>query len=561
MTEPIRSEASSNPLFDELEELSEALEAPKLPEPLASDDILETPEGTLQVRRFLGRQASINLYDARFQQDQDALLREAEVGACADRLRREFELLCSVSCPMLPRSLAHLEKNGRFYFATETITGSSLAEALASESLGPLQFLTALAQVAFAASQLHAQGWAHLAIRPATVVLGKPIRLTDLAHATRLGQRPPAPFYYSGYSAPELLAEVPIDARADVYSIGALLFHAVSGYPIPESGAVLTGWTPKLSIPGVPQILHKCLGPVDTRYAAVVELHQDLLRLLRRCGPRIRHEHAFATTIGLDPTRTANEDACGTISRQVSSEESSQEWSLVAVADGMGGMDAGEVASAVAVETVLAEFMTALNGGGITRPEEQTNLVIELVKKANSKVYDALNARQAKGGCTLVCALLIDSRLAIAHVGDCRVYLVRGREMRLLTRDHSVAMSLVMQGEIDISQLRTYPDRSNITRSLGDRPTLPAHYVDTLVHTTGKEVMDLRAGDTLLLCTDGFWEPVIEDSAAETISEAGGDLDDAATRLLDSVIKNGAPDNATVSLLRIHKVAQFPQRV
>ena len=83
-----------------------------------------------------------------------------------------------------------------------------------------------LTQVAYAVCQLHSQGWAHLALRPTAIVLGKPIRVVDLGYATRIGQKPPAPFYFAGYSAPELLTDRPIDARADIYSIGALLFHA-----------------------------------------------------------------------------------------------------------------------------------------------------------------------------------------------------------------------------------------------------------------------------------------------------------------------------------------------
>lgn len=560
MTEPSQSEGGDNSPF-ELEELSEALESPALSEPLSAGTVLESSCSTLRVETFLGRRGSINLYEAVFQQDRDAWLREADSVVAADRLRHEFEVLAAVSCPMLPRPFAQFEKDGRTYVATEPLSGTTLAEAFTSENIGPLQVLTALAQLAFAVSQLHSQGWSHLAIRPSAVVLGKPIRLIDLGHSTRLGQRPPTPFYFSGYSAPELLTDSPLDGRADIYSIGAILFHAVSGYPISESGAVLTGWNPKLALPGVPQILHKCLGSVDARYATVVDLHRDLLRLLRCCAPRLRHEHGSATTIGLEPTRTANQDACGFISTQIASEETTQARSLIVVADGMGGMDAGEVASAVAIDTVLAEAASALATSADTGPDEQAQLVIDLVKKANGRVCDALDAKQARGGCTLVCALVIDTRLAIAHVGDCRIYLIRGGEMKLLTRDHSIAMSLVMQGQLDISELRSYPDRSNVTRSLGERHMLPGHYVDTLVQTTGKEILDLRAGDILLLCTDGFWEPVLEESAVATLAEAGVDLDDAATRLIGSAIKNGAPDNATVSLLRIHEASQFAQRV
>ncbi len=188
-------------------------------------------------------------------------------------------------------------------------------------------------------------------------------------------------------------------------------------------------------------------------------------------------------------------------------------------------------------------------------------MAADWVRKANEKVCDAMEAKQAKGGCTLVCAFVLEKRLTVAHVGDCRIYLIRDGSIQTLTRDHSVAMSLVMQGELDISQLRAYPDRSNVTRSLGERKRLPGHYVDTLAQTTGKESMELRAGDILLLCSDGLWEPVIEQAMIEVLAEKTLDMKAAADNLIALALQNGAPDNATVSLLRIDEGPQTQSKV
>ena len=206
-------------------------------------------------------------------------------------MRHEFEVLSAIKCPMFPQAFACWDKDSRTYFATEPVTGRTLGDAISSNELTPPQVISLLAQVAYALCQLHSQGWLHLSLRPAVIVLGKPIRVLDLGHSTRIDQKPPTPFYFAGYSAPELLADGAIDARADIYSIGALLFHAMSGYPIAESGAMLSGWQPETPIAGVPQILHKCLGPLDTRYATMAELHQDLVRLARMrppCSLRVR---------------------------------------------------------------------------------------------------------------------------------------------------------------------------------------------------------------------------------------------------------------------------------
>jgi len=311
----------------------------------------------------------------------------------------------------------------------------------------------------------------------------------------------------------------------------------------------------------VQQTLHKCLGPLDTRYATMAELHQDLVRLARRCAPRIRYECVSATTIGLEPTRTVNQDAYGSSCVQFESEAGALSWAVTTVADGMGGMAAGEVASAVAVNTVLTEAMAALAASPKLTAEEQAQITANWVRKANEKVCDAMEAKQARGGCTLVCAFLLEKRLTIAHVGDCRIYLIRDGSIQTLTRDHSVAMSLVMQGELDIGQLRGYPDRSNVTRSLGERKKLPGHYVDTLAQVTGKESMELRAGDTLLLCSDGLWEPVIEQTVVDVLAEKAPDMKAAADELIALALQNGAPDNATVSLLRIDEASQTQSKV
>ena len=206
---------------------------------------------------------------------------------------------------------------------------------------------------------------------------------------------------------------------------------------------------------------------------------------------------------------------------------------------------------ATAVNTVLTEATAALAAPANLSAEEQAQMTAEWVRKANDKVCDAMEAKQARGGCTLVCAFVVEKRLTIAHVGDSRIYLIRDGSIQTLTRDHSVVMSLVLQGQLDISELRGYPDRSDITRSLGERKNLPDHYVDTLAQTTGNESMELRAGDTLLLCTDGLWEPIIEQTVVDALTETAPNVKAAADKLIALVLQNGAPDNATVSLLRI----------
>ncbi len=384
-------------------------------------------------------------------------------------------------------------------------------------------------------------------------MLGKPLKLTDPINATRLREVPAGRYYHAGYSPPELLKEEPIDVRADIYSVGAMLFHAVYGRPIAETGTELMTWEPPVPIAGVPQILHRCLCERESRYARMEELHQDLLRLARRIAPTVRHSIAAATSIGLEPTRTTNQDAFGHLSGRAASEGGEWVWSVVCVADGMGGMEAGELASEAAVEAVLDRAAAWFSPRRSPTQEEHVQEIRRWAQAANEKVCSALEGRGARGGCTLVCACLVGRRLAVAHVGDCRIYLIKDDEIELLTRDHSLPMALVQQGEIPIEAVRSHPDRSRVLRSLGDRRPMPDYFIDSLEQATGAATMELHPGETLMLCSDGVWEPLNEDSILEIVRRHRSNLHAAADSLLAATLGKGAPDNATVLLLRVEE--------
>ena len=159
---------------------------------------------------------------------------------------------------------------------------------------------------------------------------------------------------------------------------------------------------------------------------------------------------------------------------------------MACVADGMGGMEAGEAASEAVVQSVEAKAQAAFSARSLLSPEAHASAVKKWAHEANDGVISALEKRKAKGGSTMVCACLVGNRLAISHVGDCRLYLIRAGEARLLTRDHSLAMALAMQGEIQLDEVRKHPERSRVTRSLGERRPMADYLVDTLGAGHGK---------------------------------------------------------------------------
>jgi PPM family protein phosphatase len=548
--------SNTDPLMGSLEELSEPLEQTEVEAKLLPSGTTLAPEDEEPIRivRLLRDSFPLRLlrlYEAKQDEDEEALWLWESEGESSSLLTNEGALLREVRCPMLPRVQASFSLGGRCYLATESCSGETLAELLSRGKLDPPRAVSILSQVAFALTKLHEAGFVHLGLRPAVVIPGRPTKIVDFSDVTRVGQTPARRFYYAGYSAPELLREEPADVRSDIYALGALLFQVVGGTPIAESGVELMAWDPETPVAGVPQILSRCLGDKDTRYSSAAELHRDLVRLVKRLTPPVRYVLGAATSIGLEPSRTTNQDAFTYCLGTCACEEETQNWLMACVADGMGGMDAGEAASGGAVKSVEAKAQAAFSARSLLLPEVQVTEVKKWAHEANEGVMSALEKRKAKGGSTMVCACLIGNRLAISHVGDCRLYLIRAGEAQLLTRDHSLAMALAMQGEIKLDEVRKHPERSRVTRSLGERRPMPDYLVDTLEQVTGKPTMELEAGDTLLLCSDGVWEPLSDEELLSYVASHEWDLNAAAEAIVRATLARGGGDNATAVLVRL----------
>jgi PPM family protein phosphatase len=208
---------------------------------------------------------------------------------------------------------------------------------------------------------------------------------------------------------------------------------------------------------------------------------------------------------------------------------------LFVVADGMGGAQAGEVASAIAVEA----FEQGLPDSG--SPEER---LADRVREANRRIFERAQAdhERAGMGTTLTAAYLDDAALAIAHVGDSRAYLFRNGSLERLTEDHSLVEELVRQEKLTPEQAAEHPQRSIITRALGPEASV---LVDTWTYP-------VRAGDVLLLCSDGLTTMVSEERVAQILA-ASSSLAAAADALIDAANRAGGRDNITVVLFRLEE--------
>ena len=214
---------------------------------------------------------------------------------------------------------------------------------------------------------------------------------------------------------------------------------------------------------------------------------------------------------------------------------------LFVVADGMGGAQAGEVASQLAVE----EFHEALPDAGSA--EER---LTDRIRAANRRIYDLSRTQHehAGMGTTLTAVYLDDDRLAVAHVGDSRAYIFRDGELTRLTQDHSLVEELVRQGKLTEAQAAEHPQRSIITRALGIEGDVE---VDTWSYA-------MRAGDVVLLCSDGLTSMIGEEQIARILS-GEMNLDRAADGLIGAANDAGGRDNITVVLFRLEEVGGPPE--
>ena len=207
---------------------------------------------------------------------------------------------------------------------------------------------------------------------------------------------------------------------------------------------------------------------------------------------------------------------------------------LFAIADGMGGAQAGEVASGLAA-AVLEEAT------GDERGEER---VASLIQEANRRVFQRSNEDAATSGMgtTMTVALLdnADGTIAFGHVGDSRAYRVRGGELEQLTDDHSLVGELVRSGRLSPEEAESHPQRSVITRALGTEPDVD---VDTFT-------VEAESGDIYLLCSDGLTDMTSTRDILAAV-EASRDLDDAAHALVSAANAGGGEDNITVVLFQI----------
>jgi protein phosphatase len=260
---------------------------------------------------------------------------------------------------------------------------------------------------------------------------------------------------------------------------------------------------------------------------------EDALEIVSQTNPGMVRSH--------NEDSVAQELACG----------------LVVLADGMGGYNAGEVASGIAVSVVATEVCQHLQNASPTDRDETSGeelgvvLLRDNIQRANASVFHAAQSQPqyAGMGTTIVSGLFYDNRVVVGHVGDSRMYRLRGETLETITRDHSLLQEQIDGGMISVEDARRSKNKNLVTRAVGiDAEVIPEIHVH-----------DVLIGDIYLLCSDGLNDMLEDEDIQSTLYAMQGNLPLAAEQLIQMANDNGGRDNVSVILVKVNGEFAMPR--
>jgi serine/threonine protein phosphatase PrpC len=257
------------------------------------------------------------------------------------------------------------------------------------------------------------------------------------------------------------------------------------------------------------------------------------MKLVKDMAIRPGVELASLSDIGCQ--REQNEDCFG-YWESASDQQFEGKGRLAIVADGMGGYEGGQEASRIAVDTVRETYETAPGS-------DPQAALLEALQRAHERIRDFANHNPELMGMGTTCtaAALTQGKLYFAHVGDCRLYLLRGSQIQQLTRDHSYVKRLVDSGYLKPADAESHPQRHILTAALG--------VGEELTPDVPSDPLVLQEGDVLLLCTDGLWGVVRDEELRDIIASHSPEA--SCHEFVELAKKRGGPDNITVQILRV----------
>jgi serine/threonine protein phosphatase PrpC len=454
-------------------------------------------------------------------------------------------LSLTLNHPSFVRALDGFAHDDRVYlvYADESLV--PLSERKGGLRMEEPEAIAAAVQVCQAVSVLARRGLRLNDLCPqslATDALGR-IRVAGLDYVTNDDEISAEPVLNDGYTAPEIYRGKRVDKRADVFSVGALLYTFLTGERLAceswrgEAGTV-SFYPPHVVTPALEQAVRRALSfEPRERWATADDFKAELLKL----GAALTIRAAALTDVGM--VRDHNEDSVLALEVVRDTIVNPMRMHLYVVADGMGGAEAGEIASALAVDAVRGAVENGLCGAdaGADHPA----LLKAALEEANQRIleYQAAHPESRGMGSTAVALLISEAQAAVGWVGDSRAYLLESGALRQLTKDHSLVQRLIEIGQLTAEEARTHEHKNVITRSLGARQGSPA----------GAESLGirLRRGDRMLLCSDGLTAHV-DDGAIREIVARHRDPFACARELVVAANAGGGTDNVSVIVVFVN---------
>ena len=483
----------------------------------------------------------------------------------------EKGMLEAANHPGLPMVLDQFTENNTEYLILEWPLGTGLWDAWDEPEADAGLHYAWLQKIATILQALHSAGAVYEGIRPDAIVIaadGQP-RLTDITDVLPCPFPSGTPIKATLYTAPELITSPETaDARADLYSFGALLYSLEYLHHPLEEKDFEKKYTPLQITERFPDVhplflrlinktFVKDLGsrfPTDEMTKTDPTGFSELIRTLGVCGRAfddVRLDIAAWTTTGM--VRTGNEDAFTVLHGVDSRQDELNEFAMILLCDGMGGYDAGEVAAALTINEMRKYLLQQPMFNSLSGKEGEAEafdakkyegILRDALKYANKEVYTAART-PGKGkrgmGCTAECVYIDSRNVVVGHVGDSRVYHVHRGRLTQLTRDQTLVNRLVELGQLTEAEAEDHPRKNELQQAIGGQPDV----------VPGTYSAKMGRGDWVLVCSDGLSNH-ISNKELETMltREAANSAEDAARRLLNLVNLRGATDNATIVVVR-----------
>ena len=520
-TEPVESTEEASAAAE-----TQAVSSEAPTEPLSSERAA-TQDGTVAASsEEAGQQEFIEELPEHFPED------------LGDVFGRVLALSMTLTHPAFERADSGFADDGRVYLVYPDSELTSLSRRAGGIRMSEAEAAAVAVQVCQAIGFLHRRGLRLNDICPESVALARDgrVKMTGLDYVSNDNELQADPIFNDGYTAPEIYRGKKVDKRADVFSAGALLYTMLTGQRLEsetwrEEGGQIRFYPPHVVSPALEQIVRRAVlfNPAE-RYPTIDALKAELLEFAGEFKVRA----AAMTDVGM--VRELNEDSVLALEYFRDSKIDPAQSFLYAVCDGMGGAEAGETASAIAVTTLRDYVEDRLRRG---EAQDLGKMLALALEEANLRIIEYQKEHpEARGmGSTGVAAAMVPPNAAVAWVGDSRAYLLEGGLLRQVTKDHSLVQRLVEIGQISAEEARQHEHKNVITRSLGARQSGAA----------GAEsvAFRMRRGDKLLLCSDGLTAHV-EDREIEEILRRHRDPQDAAREFIVAANAGGGTDNISV---------------